>query len=97
LKPQNGIFIDLGNIIPVHFLLKCSADRLLHISEKCIVFLEPASVLLFSFCCVALFNVLIAYEPEGASISENLMGEHFSIKIENGPLNIEYLPGILNA
>ena len=62
LKPQNGIFVDLGNKIPLSFPLKIAPSGLLQINGKGADFLERASVLLFCFCCVALFSVLFAYK-----------------------------------
>jgi len=44
---QNGIFIDLGNIVPVQFSMKGSADELLLINKKDGDFLQAASLLLF--------------------------------------------------
>jgi hypothetical protein len=65
-KPQNGIFIDLGNNVPATFPLKITAIGLLQIYKKGVDFLKRASVLLFFFCCVALFRVLFAYKHTGA-------------------------------
>jgi len=48
-KPQNGILIDLGNIIPASFPLQFAPSGLLLISKKGVDFLELASVLLFCF------------------------------------------------
>ena len=47
LKPQNGIFVDLGNIIPFNFPLKIAPSGLLQINKKGVDFVEWASALLF--------------------------------------------------
>jgi len=50
---------------------------LLQIHTKGGDFLEQASVLLFGFCCVALFRVLFTYEHVWDLVLSNSMDQHF--------------------
>jgi hypothetical protein len=77
LKPQNGIFIDLGNNVPAYFLVKITAGGLLQICKKVIDFLKQASALLFGCCCVALLYILFIAEHELCLITANSMSQHF--------------------
>ena len=81
LKLQNGIFIDLGKIIPLTFPLKIAPVGLLRIYKKGVDFLKRALVLLFRVCYLALFNILFAYKHLRQLILQNSMGQHFFMMI----------------